>query len=266
MPDLIHPTAIIADNATVHPTAQIGPYCMVDEGAIIGAGCVLDCYVRVYANVVLGKYNRLCQGAAVGVEPQDLSYTPDKAKPLVIGDYNHFKENTSISIGIKTKHGTRIGNHNYLMHAAHIAHDCILGDHNVIANSVATGGHTTIEDHVFISGSVAIHQFCRIGSYAMVAGVSGVRQDVPPYCTANGQWARFVGLNLVGLKRHGFSPAQRGRIKRAYQLLLKSGLPRNVALQQLKQQASSAEEQAIIDFAEKSERGLVSASPGSHAG
>lgn len=259
MSNRIHPTAIISDTAQIHPSVQVGPYCIIDSGAVIGEGCILDCYARVYANVVLGRHNRVYQGAALGAEPQDTGYTPDKAKPLVIGDRNHFKENTSISIGVKTAQGTRIGNDNYVMHAAHIGHDCIVGDHNVIANNAAISGHVTIQDHVFISGTVGIHQFCRVGSYAMISGVSGVRQDVPPYCTVNGQIARYIGLNSVGLKRRGFSAAQRNRIKDAYRLLLQSGLPRKAALQQLKQRADSAEENAIIDFVENSERGLVSA-------
>ncbi len=260
MSTLIHPTAIVADSATIHPSVSIGPYCIIDEGVVIGAHCVLDCYVRVYAGVVLGQHNRICQGAAIGAEPQDIGYTPDKAKPLVIGDHNHFQENTSISRGVKTEQGTCIGHHNYLMHAAHIGHDCILGDHNIIANNAAISGHITIGDHVFVSGTVAIHQFCRIGSYAMIGGSTGVVQDVPPYCMVNGQRARYVGLNLVGLKRHGFSSAQRNRIKRVYRLLMSSSMPRQEMLQQLRRHADSAEEWAIIHFVENSERGLVSAS------
>jgi UDP-N-acetylglucosamine acyltransferase len=255
----IHPTAIVSDQATVDPSALIGPFCIVEAGAEIGPDCVLDSQVRVYAPTRLGRGNRLCHGAAIGAEPQDLTYHPEKARPLVIGDYNHFKENVTISCGVKTDHGTVIGNHNYLMNGAHIGHDCIVGDHNILASNATLAGHVQLEHHIFLSGMVAIHQFCRVGAYVMVGGISGVRQDIPPYCMANGQYAGFVGLNLVGLKRNGFNQAQRTAIKRACKILFRSGLKHGEALARLREMADSTEVQAIVTFVENAERGLISA-------
>lgn len=255
----VHPSAIVSEQALVDPSATIGPFCIVEPGAEIGPDCILDSHVRVFSPTRLGRGNRICHGASIGAEPQDLTYTPEKAKPLTIGDYNHFKENTVISGGVKTEHGTVIGHHNYLMNGAHIGHDCIVGDHNILASNATLGGHVQIEHHAFLSGMVAVHQFCRVGAYVMIGGVSGVRQDVPPYCMVNGQYARYVGLNLVGLKRNGFTAAQRDAIKRAYQLLFRAGLRQGEALARIRDMAETAEIQAIVAFIENAERGLISA-------
>ena len=255
----IHPSAVIGETARIDPSASIGPFCIIEDGAEIGPGCVLDSHVRVFAPVRMGANNHICHGAAIGAEPQDLGFTPERARPLVIGDGNHFKENVVISCGIKEERGTVIGSHNYFMNAAHVGHDCIVGDHNVFASSATLGGHVEMEDRIFLSGLVAVHQFCRIGSHVMVGGVSGVRQDIPPYCMANGQYARFVGLNVVGLRRNGFSAGQRSAIKQAYRLLFRSGLGRGEALERLRGLDDSPELRHIIDFVERSRRGLISA-------
>jgi UDP-N-acetylglucosamine acyltransferase len=254
----IHPTAVIEDGANIDPDARIGPFCIVESGAEIGPGCVLESNVRVYGQTRLGRDNIVCHGATIGSQPQDLSYTPDKAKPLVIGDGNHFKECVNISHGIKTDHGTRIGDNNYVMAFTHIGHDSIVGDHNVFATHITVAGHVTIGSRTFLSGLVAIHQFCRIGDYVMVGGVSGVRQDVPPFAMANGQYARFVGINLVGLRRAGFAQAQRSAIKKAYRVLLQSGLRLSDALAQVAADGPGGEVRQIITFIEQSERGVVS--------
>lgn len=255
----IHPSAVISPDAQIDPSARIGPFCIVDAGAVIGPECILDSHVRIYTGARLGRGNRVCHGAAIGAEPQDLTYTPEKGKPLVIGDFNHFKENVTISCGVKTDHGTRIGNHNFLMNGAHIGHDCCVGDHNIFAANATLGGHVLLEHHIFLSGMVAVHQFARIGAYVMVGGLSGISLDVPPFCLVNGQRAHFIGLNTVGLKRNGFGPEQRSAIKRAYRILFRSGLKQAEALAQLRASSDSPEIQAIVAFVESAGRGLISA-------
>jgi UDP-N-acetylglucosamine acyltransferase len=254
----IHPTAIIEDGAQVHASARVGAYSIIEAGAVIGADCVIDSHARIYAPARLGRGNRVCHGATIGVEPQDLGYRPENRKPLIIGEYNHFKEGVNISHGVKSEHGTIIGNHNYFMAFAHLGHDSVIGDHNVIANGAALSGHVEMAHHIFLSGHVAVHQFCRIGAYAMLGGVSGVTQDIPPYVLANGQRAEIIGLNLVGLRRNHFSQSQRSAIKRAYKVLYKSGLKRQDALNALRQDHDSAEVREIVTFAEHCPRGLVS--------
>jgi UDP-N-acetylglucosamine acyltransferase len=255
----IHPTAIVEDGATLDPSARVGPFSIVESGAVIGAGCTIESHVRIYGQTRMGRDNVVCSGATIGSVPQDLGYAPERAKPLVIGDGNHFKEYVNISHGIKEDHGTVIGDGNYLMTMSHIGHDCVLGDNNIFAPSAVVGGHVQIGNRAFLSGQVAVHQFCRIGDYAMVGGVSGVRQDVPPFAMVNGQYARFVGINLVGLRRAGFDQAQRAAIKKAYRLLLQSGLRLPDALSQVAATDAGAEVAQIIHFFESSERGVVSA-------
>ena len=126
----------------------------------------------------------------------------------------------NISGGDQDRGGTRIGDHNYLMAFAHVGHDCIVGDHNIFANTATLGGHVELEDHIFLSGHMAMHQFCRIGSFVMIAGVSGVTQDVPHFILADGQRPMIFGLNLVGLSRNGFTQEQRNRIKPVYHMIL----------------------------------------------
>ena len=256
---LIHPSAIIEDGADIHPSAQIGPFCIVESGAVIGPDCVIESNAKIYGLTRMGRNNRVYHGATIGSAPQDLGYTPDKGKPLIIGDDNHFKECANISHGTKEEHGTIIGSGNYVMSFAHVGHDCIIGDHNILASYAGLGGHTQLGNRIFLSAHVGIHQFCRIGDYVMVGGLSGVRQDVPPYAMINGQYARFVGLNVVGLRRAGFSQTQRTAIKRAYKTLLNSGLKLSDAIEQLKQTDNSTEVCNIVAFLEHSKRGIITA-------
>lgn len=254
---LIHPSAIVEDGAIVDPSVRVGPFTLIESGAEIGAGCVIESSVRIYAQTRMGENNTVCHGATIGSAPQDLSYTPDRAKPLVIGNGNHFKEAVNISHGVKEDHGTVIGNNNFLMAFSHIGHDCIVGNNNIFANTATLGGHVELGNRIFLSGHVAVHQFCRVGDYAMVGGVSGVRQDVPPYAMANGQYARFVGINLVGLRRAGFSQAQRSAIKQAYRILLQSGLKIPDALERVKSGDIGEEVDYIVRFFESGQRGII---------
>ena len=151
----IHPSAIVEDGAEVDPSATIGPFSIVEAGAVIGPGCEIQSNVRIYNHTRMGRDNVVCHGATIGSAPQDLSFTPDKARPLTIGDGNHFKENVNISHGVKEDHGTVIGDGNYLMAFSHIGHDCVVGDHNVFANTATLGGHVELGSRTFLSGHVA---------------------------------------------------------------------------------------------------------------
>ncbi|NKN32876.1 acyl-ACP--UDP-N-acetylglucosamine O-acyltransferase [Marichromatium bheemlicum] len=254
----IHPTAIIEDGAEIDPSVTIGPYSIVESGAVIGPECRIESCARIYGNTRMGAHNRVCHGVTLGAEPQDLSFTPERAKPLVIGDHNHFKEGVNISCGVKSEHGTRIGDHNFWMAFSHAGHDAQVGDHNILANGATLAGHVEVEDHCFISGQVAVHQFARIGAYAMIAGVTGVSQDVPPFALADGHRAHFIGLNVVGLRRGGFDQSQRSRIKAVYRLVFRSGLRLAEALVRAEQDYPGAETEHIVRFIQSSRRGLIS--------
>jgi UDP-N-acetylglucosamine acyltransferase len=254
----IHPTAIIEDGARLHPSVSVGPYSIIESGAILDEGCQIESCVRIFGQTRMGRHNRVCHGATLGSEPQDLGFTPELAKPLVIGDHNHFKEGVNISCGLKSPEGTRIGDHNYWMAFSHAGHDCLVGNHNIFANAATLAGHVEVGDRTFLSGQVAVHQFCRIGSYAFVAGVTGVPQDVPPYTLVDGHRARVVGLNVVGLRRGGFTPEQRSRIKGVYRLLYRSGLALTESLLQAEHQYPGPETDTIVQFIQSSRRGIVS--------
>lgn len=253
----IHRTAIIEDGAQLHESVTVGPYSIVEAGAILGPGCIVESHARIYGQTTMGSHNRVYHGATIGATPQDISYTPERAKRLTIGDYNSFREGVNVNHGVKEDHGTVIGHRNLFMFNCHIAHDCVVGDHNIFANTATLAGHVVIDHHCILSAHTAVHQFCRIGAYAMLGGISGVRQDIPPYVTANGQYARFVGLNLVGLKRNGFDAAQRAAIKRAYRILYDARLTPALALAEIKAQDPTPEVATIIEFVENSQRGLI---------
>lgn len=253
----IHPTAIVAEGADVHPSVTIGPYSVIERGAVIGADCHIASCVRIGGLTRLGRNNRIDHGAALGGEPQDLGFAPEEAKPLIIGDGNRFREGVTVSLGLKSTAGTLIGDGNYLMAYAHIGHDCVVGNHNVLANAATLAGHVELEDHIFLSGQVAVHQFCRIGAYALVAGVSGVPQDVPPYVLADGHRARIIGLNVIGLRRNGFSSAQRQAIKSVYRTIFRGGLRLAEALAAVEHALPSPETTRIVRFIESSRRGIL---------
>jgi len=256
--DAIHPTAIIEAGAQVHPSVRVGPYSIIESGAVVGPDCIIESCARIYGATCMGAGNRVCHGVTLGTEPQDLSFTPELAKPLTIGDRNHFKENVNISAGVKSDGGTRMGNHNYLMAFSHVGHDCVVGDHNIFANAATLAGHVEMEHHIFLSGQVAVHQFCRIGAYAMIAGVSGVPQDVPPFVTADGHRAKIVGLNAVGLRRNGFTQEQRSRIKAVYRIIFRTGLRLPTALAEAEKSYPSPETEHIVMFIRAGQRGVIS--------
>lgn len=254
----IHATAIIEPGAHLPPSVRVGPYAIIESGAHIGPDCIIESCVRIYGATRMGRGNRVGHSAAIGGEPQDLGYRPEAAKPLTIGDHNHFREGVTISHGIKTAQGTRIGNHNFLMAYTHIGHDCIVGDHNIFANTATLGGHVELEDRVFLSGQTAVHQFCRVGALAMISGMTAATQDVPPFVMADGHRARIVGLNLVGLRRNGYTQEQRNLIKAVYRTLFRSGLRRSAALARAEQDYPSPLTRQILRFIESSHRGVIS--------
>jgi len=254
----IHPTAIVAPEAKLHPTVTVGPYAIIESGAEIGADSIIESHARVYGFTKMGKANRVCHGATIGSEPQDMAYTTENAKRLYIGDNNVFREKSDVSHGIKEEHGTIIGSNNYFMVATHVGHDCILGDNNIFANTATLAGHVELGSNVYVSGHTGIHQFCKVGSLAMVSAHSVVTQDVPPYVLVDGHRAQIVGLNVVGLRRAGLDAGARSEIKKAYKTIYKSDLRLLEALEELKANSPSKTVQNIIDFIGGSTRGLVS--------
>ena len=220
---VIHSSSIVDPKAELADDVVVGPFCIVEGQVKIGAGTVLMSHVTVRGRTVIGSGNRIFQGAAVGCEPQDKKYAGEDTA-LVIGDNNVIRENCTLSIGTVQDQGvTKIGSGNLLMANVHIAHDCVVGSDVIIANNCAVAGHCTIEDNVVIGGQAGMHQFTRVGRRAMVAGASGVLRDVPPYVICSGYPAAPHGLNLVGLRRAGFSNELLRALKDCYHAVYREG-------------------------------------------
>ncbi len=253
----IHPTAIIHADAILHHSVDVGPFSIIEAGVVIGEGCKIESNARVYIGTRLGRKNRICHGAVIGCEPQDLEFEPANSRPLTIGDCNHFKEGTNVSRGTKTEAGTVIGDHNYLMGNFHVGHDCVIGNGNILGHGTVLAGHVTIGDNVFISGVAAIHQFTFVGDLTMIAGCAKIVKDIPPFTVGDGNPARICGLNVVGLRRKGYPVAMRKAIKSAYKTIYHSAMNVEQALTQLRHSELIPEVSRIISFFERSERGVT---------
>jgi UDP-N-acetylglucosamine acyltransferase len=254
----VHPTAVVHPDAQLHETVEVGPFAVIGPKVRIGPGTRVGPHAVIEGRTTLGARNRVFQFASLGAAPQDLKYAGEDTE-LIIGDENQIREFTTLHIGTAGGGGvTRIGNRNLFMANSHVAHDCVVGNGCILANSAALGGHVLVEDHVIFSGLTAVHQFTRVGKHAFVAGGAMVVMDVPPYCMAQGDRAELVGLNTVGLERHGFTEAQIGRIKEAYRILFRSKLGMSEAVARLKADLGGHPEiDHLIDFVSQSKRGLT---------
>ncbi|MCE3230132.1 MAG: lpxA [Alphaproteobacteria bacterium] len=218
----IHPTAVIDDKAQLGENVQIGPFCCVGPKVVLGDGVRLISHVTIAGRTYIGADVTIYPFASIGHPPQDLKYNGEDSQ-LIIGDKNTIREYVTLQPG--TAGGgmvTQIGSNNLFMVASHIAHDCQVGNHVIMANGATLGGHVQVEDHAIIGGLSAVHQFVRIGAHAIIGGMSGVEHDVIPYGHVKGERANLSGLNLIGLKRRGFSTAAIQELRSAYQDLFES--------------------------------------------
>lgn len=197
----------------IHPTA------IIEDDVILGADCEIAAYAVIKRHTRMGARNRVAEHAVIGGDPQDFKFKPDTLSYTEIGDDNYFREGVTIHRGSRPDSATQIGNGCFLMAYAHIAHDCRVGNNVVMANTAGIAGEVVVADKAFISAAVTVHQFCRIGRNAMIGLSSKVVQDALPFCITDGNPGRARGLNLVGLKRNGFSKDDIGALKEAYRLL-----------------------------------------------
>lgn len=256
----IHPSAIVSDRAELGADVEIGPFCKVDEHVKIGDGTRLISHVVVTGHTTIGQHNRLFPFSSIGHEPQDLKYHGEPSE-VIIGDHNTIRENVTINPG--TEGGgmlTKVGNNNLLMAYCHVAHDCIVGNDVVMANCATLAGHVLVEDGAIIGGMSAIHQFLRIGRYSMIGGMSGIVKDVPPYClTAGGYRPALIGLNLVGLKRRGFTTERIRLMKEVYRTLLQSSENLDQRIADANVLAEDDDDaKYMVEFVAKATRGLTS--------
>jgi UDP-N-acetylglucosamine acyltransferase len=250
---VIHPTAIIHPKAELHPTVKVGPYAVIDEGVKVGAHCVIGPHVYLTGNTEIGEHNRFFASCVIGEAPQDLKYK-GAATTLHIQDRNVFREHVTVNRATDIGEDTVVGSNNLLMATVHVAHNCCLGNNLIIANGAMLGGHVIVGDRAVISGSCLVHQFVRVGTFSMMQGGSAISKDLPPYTVARGNNG-ICGLNTVGLRRAGFTPAQRLELKQLYRALFREGVPLKAAVGDARERFTSPTCRVMLDFLEKSRRG-----------
>lgn len=255
---MIHPTAVVHPEARLGEGVQVGPFCRIGEKVTLGDRCVLDSHVVIEGPTAIGTDNRFYPFCVIGVPPQDLKFRGEETL-LTIGSHNVFREYVNVHRGTAGGGGhTRVGNRNFFMVNAHVAHDCIIGDGVIMANAATLGGHVTIEDHATIGAYSGVHPFCRVGAYAYVGGYSVVTKDVLPYSkTVSERNTGAYGANTIGLERKGFTPAQIGNIKAAFRLLLQSKLNTSQAVEAIRQSNTAPEVEVLLKFIESSSRGVI---------
>lgn len=231
---------------------------MIGPGVVIGHGTWIGPHVVINGPTQIGRENRVHQFASIGDAPQDKKYSGEPTR-LEIGDRNVIREYVTINRGT-VQHGgvTRLGDGNWIMAYAHIAHDCQVGNQTVFANGASLAGHVSVGDFAILGGFTLVHQFCAIGAHAFCAFGSVINKDVPPFVTVTGNPARSSGLNAEGLRRHGFPEATRKALRQAYRTLYRSGLSLQQALERLQEQSRQDEAVAVLAaFVERAKRGIV---------
>jgi len=253
----IHPTAVVDPAAKLADDVEIGPFSVIGPGVELGPGVVVANHVSITGLTRVGPRTRVHPFAALGGDPQDKSFAGERTR-LEIGADNVIREGATIHVGTPRGGGcTRIGDDNLIMNGAHVAHDCQVGSHVIVASFVGLAGHVVVEDHAVLGAYTGVHQFARVGESVMTAANSMLSQDAPPFAMVAGDRARVVGLNVVGLRRRGFSPEAQRALKRAFHLLFASKLRLETALARVREELPDAPEVArLVRFLEGSTRGF----------
>ncbi len=255
---MIHATAIVDPAARIGASVSIGAYSVVGAGVEIGEGTSIGPHVVIEGTTRIGRDNRIFQFASIGAIPQDKKFGGEESR-LIIGDRNFIREFVTLNRGTGDGGGaTRIGNDNWIMAYAHVAHDCVVGNHTVFSNNATLAGHVEVGDYAILSGFAGVHQFCRIGAHAFVGMGCLVNGDVPPFVMVAADYGRPRGINAEGLKRRGFDPDRIAAIKRAYRTLYLGNRSQAEARAELAAIAADSKDVAVmLDFIETSERPLV---------
>jgi UDP-N-acetylglucosamine acyltransferase len=253
----IHPTAIIADGATIGQNVTIDPYAVIDTDVVIGDDCHIHTSVRLYNGARLGRRVRIFPSATIAAEPQDLKFGGESST-VTIGDNTMIREFVSLHRGTGEGGETIIGKNCLIMAYAHVAHDCKVGDNVIMANSVQLAGHVTIEDWAILGGILPVHQFVRIGRHAMVGGGFRVPKDIPPYVLSGGHPMSYHGINAIGLRRRGFSVDDLQSIRQAYKYIYRSSMNVSQATEYVAAHLGDSEVvRTILEFIRASKRGII---------
>ncbi|MFQ5992304.1 MAG: acyl-ACP--UDP-N-acetylglucosamine O-acyltransferase [Nitrospiraceae bacterium] len=254
----IHPTAIVDPKAELAEDVEIGPYSIVGGHAKIGQGTRLISHVYIEGRTEIGERCQVYPYASLGTPPQHMQYRGEPTQ-VRIGNDCILREYVTVNRGTEQGGGiSTIGNETFVMAYVHIAHDCHLGSHVIMANAASLAGHISIGDHAIIGGLVGIHQHVRIGSHVMVGGCTALGRDVPPFMrVAGGYRAMLYGLNSIGLKRHGFSSQRLSVLKKAYEVLFRSGYRKAEALKRAREAFKDHQDVLeLVAFMEGTKRGV----------
>src|SRR5438874_1185633 len=253
----IHPTAIVDAKVEIGAGTIIGPYCIIGAEVVLGSNCWLQHHVTLAGPMRAGHGNKFYAYCSIGQQTQDLKYQGEPTY-LEIGDENTFREFITVNRSTTSDGKTRIGSRGNFLAYSHIGHDCTVGNDVVFSNNGTLAGHVQVGDHAVMGGLSAVHQFCRLGRFAITGGCSKIVQDVPPFMIADGNPAEIRGINLVGLERKNFPSENVKLIKEAFRLIYRSKLNTRQALEAIRKELSQTEEIAqIVEFIEKSERGII---------
>jgi UDP-N-acetylglucosamine acyltransferase len=252
---MIHKTAIIHPQAKLDATVNVGPFAVIDAGVELGAHCVVGPHVYLTGQTKIGAHNQFHAGSVIGDAPQDLKYKNEPTR-LRIGDHNIFHEHFTAHRSTTTDGETVIGSHNFFMAGSHVGHNSVVGDHVILANCALLGGYAVVQDRAFISGNCCVHQFCRVGTLAMMQGGSAISKDLPPFTTLAHSINELCGLNVIGLRRAGFTAEQRIELKKVYHFIFRSGKNLRAAADEARKNFSSAAAKVLVDFVAESKRGV----------
>ena len=254
----IHRTAVV--EGAVGADVEIGPFAVIAAGAVLGDGVRVGAHAVVEAGTEVGARTVIHPHAVLGGAPQDLKHDGSITR-LVLGEDNVVREFVTLHRGSSGGRGiTKIGARNYFMANSHVAHDCIVGDETMFANAASVAGHCEVGDGAMIGGLAGVHQFSRVGRYAMVAAGAMCAQDVPPFTLAQGDRARLYGLNVVGLRRRGFSGDTLQALKAAWRTLFVAGLPMRAAIARARDEHADVPEAIeLVDFVAATSRGVCRA-------
>jgi len=250
----IHPTAIVDPSARLAEDVEIGPHAIVGGEVTLGAGCVVQAHAVLESRVVMGSGNVIGYGAVIGAPPQDFAHKSEVSSGVRIGDNNRIREYVTIHRGTKEGTETTVGNGCFLMVGTHLGHNVSLADNVIVTNNCLLAGYVEVGEAAVLGGGSVFHQFMRIGRRAMIAGSSSFNKDIPPFVTANFR-NLLVGINVIGLRRGGFSAAARMEIKRAFKLVYRSGFRVREALAEAEKSGWGPEAGEFFDFIRNSKRG-----------
>ena len=253
---MISPLAYIHPEAKIGENVEIAPFVFIDKNVVIGDNNKIMANANILYGSRIGNGNTIFPGAVIGAIPQDLKFRGEEST-AEIGDNNLIRENVTINRGTAAKGRTIVGSNNLLMEGVHVAHDALIGNGCIIGNSTKFAGEVVVDDNAIVSANVLVHQFCHIAGYVMIQGGCRFSQDIPPYIIAGKEPTRYCSINLIGLRRRGFSNETIQNIHEAYRLLYSKGILKE-GIEEIKKNLEVTKEiQYIIDFVESSQRGII---------